>query len=261
MQSRQGAAWPWRIPRAASRRARPRFGPHAWPARWLPIFPQTVGLPYARRRPPAGRRDQSSLGQDCGGGGKAVSPPVRLDLDLAHGSNILPTYLTRGEDCQAMAERSRYLSAQTRADLATRIVFVAGPRQVGKTTFAQALPGRARRLPQPGHRGRPRAESSGGRCRWDAQVRPLRGEAAREPLLVSSSDTGGTMLTGSPGVQSAGVATAWAAVSCSESMTRSSSRRSDRRAVIRAAHSRPPLAGRAQRWAVPPECSWSEESP
>jgi hypothetical protein len=36
---------------------------------------------------------------------------------------------------------SRYLTAQVQADLARKMVFVAGPRQVGKTTLARALPG------------------------------------------------------------------------------------------------------------------------
>lgn len=33
----------------------------------------------------------------------------------------------------------RYLDAAVRADLETKMVFVAGPRQVGKTTLAKAL--------------------------------------------------------------------------------------------------------------------------
>ena len=40
-----------------------------------------------------------------------------------------------------MRPRPRYLLPQVRADLARRMVFVAGPRQVGKTTLAQSLPG------------------------------------------------------------------------------------------------------------------------
>jgi len=38
-------------------------------------------------------------------------------------------------------EGHRYLSPQVEADLAHKMVFVAGPRQVGKTTLARALPG------------------------------------------------------------------------------------------------------------------------
>ena len=34
---------------------------------------------------------------------------------------------------------SRYLEAAVRRDLAGKMVFVGGPRQVGKTTFALAL--------------------------------------------------------------------------------------------------------------------------
>jgi hypothetical protein len=40
-----------------------------------------------------------------------------------------------------MVGRSRYLTAQAREDLTRKMVFVAGARQVGKTTFARALPG------------------------------------------------------------------------------------------------------------------------
>jgi predicted AAA+ superfamily ATPase len=43
-----------------------------------------------------------------------------------------------------MAPRTRYLEAQVRRDLERKMVFVAGPRQVGKTTLARALPGAAR---------------------------------------------------------------------------------------------------------------------
>lgn len=39
------------------------------------------------------------------------------------------------------ANRPRYLLPQIRRDLARKMVFVAGPRQVGKTTMARALPG------------------------------------------------------------------------------------------------------------------------
>ena len=40
-----------------------------------------------------------------------------------------------------MADSTRYLSSQVRKDLASKMVFVAGPRQVGKTTLALDLPG------------------------------------------------------------------------------------------------------------------------
>lgn len=40
-----------------------------------------------------------------------------------------------------MAARARYLASQVRSDLRRKMVFVAGPRQVGKTTFARSLPG------------------------------------------------------------------------------------------------------------------------
>ena len=40
-----------------------------------------------------------------------------------------------------MAQRRRYLTGQVRQDLARKMVFVAGPRQVGKTTLARKLPG------------------------------------------------------------------------------------------------------------------------
>lgn len=40
-----------------------------------------------------------------------------------------------------MAERARYLKKQVIADLERKMVFVAGPRQVGKTTLARGLPG------------------------------------------------------------------------------------------------------------------------
>ena len=39
-----------------------------------------------------------------------------------------------------MAETPRYLAAQIQADLDRKMVFVAGPRQVGKTTLARSLP-------------------------------------------------------------------------------------------------------------------------
>ena len=40
-----------------------------------------------------------------------------------------------------MQVRPRYLAAQIERDLASKMVFVAGPRQVGKTTLARTLPG------------------------------------------------------------------------------------------------------------------------
>lgn len=40
-----------------------------------------------------------------------------------------------------MGARHRYLRPQVAADLARKMVFVAGPRQVGKTTLARSLPG------------------------------------------------------------------------------------------------------------------------
>ena len=43
-----------------------------------------------------------------------------------------------------MSPRVRYLEAQVRSDLARKMVFVAGPRQVGKTTLALRLPGARR---------------------------------------------------------------------------------------------------------------------
>jgi predicted AAA+ superfamily ATPase len=64
----------------------------------------------------------------------------------------------------------RYLSAQLRADLARKMVFLAGPRQVGKTTLARRLPGAAR-----------------GHLNWDVAAdreRILRGELPVGPLWV-----------------------------------------------------------------------------
>jgi hypothetical protein len=40
-----------------------------------------------------------------------------------------------------MPDQARYLTPQVRADLVRKMVFVAGPRQVGKTTLALSLPG------------------------------------------------------------------------------------------------------------------------
>jgi predicted AAA+ superfamily ATPase len=42
-----------------------------------------------------------------------------------------------------MARQSRYLLPQVRRDLLRKMVFVGGPRQVGKTTLARSLPGAA----------------------------------------------------------------------------------------------------------------------
>lgn len=54
--------------------------------------------------------------------------------------------MTPGEFCgivAGMKSRRRYLAQQVQRDLATKMVFVAGPRQVGKTTMARSLPGAA----------------------------------------------------------------------------------------------------------------------
>jgi len=42
-----------------------------------------------------------------------------------------------------MVKHRRYLTGQVRSDLKKKMVFVAGPRQVGKTTLARSLPGAA----------------------------------------------------------------------------------------------------------------------
>ena len=42
-----------------------------------------------------------------------------------------------------MPQTARYLEPQVERDLAKKMVFVAGPRQVGKTTMARRLPGAA----------------------------------------------------------------------------------------------------------------------
>jgi predicted AAA+ superfamily ATPase len=42
-----------------------------------------------------------------------------------------------------MPPKPRYLAPQVRQDLARKMVFIAGPRQVGKTTLARSLPGAA----------------------------------------------------------------------------------------------------------------------
>lgn len=65
---------------------------------------------------------------------------------------------------------SRYLDAQVRRDLRKKMVFVAGPRQVGKTTLAKALPGAAK-----------------GYLNWDVAVdrdRILRGELPASRLWI-----------------------------------------------------------------------------
>lgn len=67
-----------------------------------------------------------------------------------------------------MAPRPRYLLRQVRKDLRRRMVFVAGPRQVGKTTLARSLPG-------------------GGYLNWDVPAdreRILRGRMPPERLWV-----------------------------------------------------------------------------
>ncbi len=64
----------------------------------------------------------------------------------------------------------RYLDAQVQHDLARKMVFVAGPRQVGKTTFARGLPNA-----EPGY------------LNWDVgehRERILRGELPDSPLWV-----------------------------------------------------------------------------
>jgi hypothetical protein len=69
-----------------------------------------------------------------------------------------------------MAVRPRYLVPQVVRDLARKMVFVAGPRQVGKTTLARSLP-RAR----------------AGYLSWDIpqdRERILRGELPVAPLLI-----------------------------------------------------------------------------
>jgi predicted AAA+ superfamily ATPase len=52
-------------------------------------------------------------------------------------------FLTRVENHRTIESvlRPRYLTTQVRRDLARKMVFVAGPRQVGKTTLARSLPG------------------------------------------------------------------------------------------------------------------------
>ena len=70
-----------------------------------------------------------------------------------------------------MCVKERYLTAQIRSDLAQKMVFVGGPRQVGKTTIAKEL----------------LKESGGGYLNWDIPTqrqRILKGEWPTGPLLV-----------------------------------------------------------------------------
>jgi hypothetical protein len=69
-----------------------------------------------------------------------------------------------------MAALRRYLDGQVRNDLQRKMVFVAGPRQVGKTTLARGLPGAAK-----------------GYLNWDVPAdreRILRAELPASPLWV-----------------------------------------------------------------------------
>lgn len=69
-----------------------------------------------------------------------------------------------------MATRARYLLDQVRADLDRKMVFIAGPRQVGKTTLAMSVPG-----------------SRSGYLSWDIaehRERILRGQLPPTPLWV-----------------------------------------------------------------------------
>ncbi|MCH7914074.1 MAG: ATP-binding protein [Deltaproteobacteria bacterium] len=50
--------------------------------------------------------------------------------------------MTKVKSCRmlsGMPMRRRYLNAQVRRDLARKMVFIAGPRQVGKTTLARSI--------------------------------------------------------------------------------------------------------------------------
>src|SRR5687768_11055023 len=71
----------------------------------------------------------------------------------------------------------RYLWQSVRRDLARKMVFIGGPRQVGKTTFALGL------LPKP-----PLNETNPAYLNWDEpshRERLLRNEIpAREPLVL-----------------------------------------------------------------------------
>jgi predicted AAA+ superfamily ATPase len=69
-----------------------------------------------------------------------------------------------------MAVRERYLKAQVESDLREKMVFLAGPRQVGKTTLALSLPG-----------------ARGGYLNWDHaghRDRILRSRLPRSPLWI-----------------------------------------------------------------------------
>ena len=69
-----------------------------------------------------------------------------------------------------MRRRPRYLLTQVKRDLARKMVFVAGPRQVGKTTLARSLPG-----------------SAGGYLNWDVpehRERILHGELPPASLWI-----------------------------------------------------------------------------
>jgi predicted AAA+ superfamily ATPase len=69
-----------------------------------------------------------------------------------------------------MEARDRYLKSQVEQDLARKMVFVAGPRQVGKTTLARSLPG-----------------AEGGYLNWDIpeqRERILRRELPATPLWI-----------------------------------------------------------------------------
>jgi len=64
---------------------------------------------------------------------------------FVHRSKIQASFFYLGQKHSAklklMAERKRYLQSQILKDLQRKMVFVAGPRQVGKTTLALGLPG------------------------------------------------------------------------------------------------------------------------
>ena len=69
-----------------------------------------------------------------------------------------------------MAKTTRYLAAQIQQDLARKMVFLGGPRQVGKTTLARSLPGGGQ-----------------GYLNWDVashREQILKGQVPVAPLLV-----------------------------------------------------------------------------